>query len=61
VRGGSFFDYDSILLASSRDLIDDPTGEYYNIGFRVSEVPEPGSALLLLIGCAGMLLRRRRA
>lgn len=60
LRGGSFGDGDSVLHASYR-IYDHPAYEFNYIGFRVSEVPEPGSALLLLIGCAGLISRRRRA
>ena len=43
--------------ASSKDL---PTQGYYAIGAWAS-VPEPTSGLLMLIGVAGLALRRRRA
>jgi len=61
LRGGSFIDSHHTLHASNRDLWDYPNlGDFY-FGFRVSEVPEPGSALLLMVGFLGMILRRHRA
>ncbi|NLX14438.1 MAG: formylglycine-generating enzyme family protein [Phycisphaerales bacterium] len=63
IRGGSFFNDDSLaigLQASTREM-NYPANEGAHLGFRVSQVPEPGSALLLLIGCTGMVLRSRRA
>jgi len=58
LRGGSFDGRDDLLRASSRYYIGPPTREVYSVGFRVSEVPEPCSAALLLAGAA-VLLRRR--
>jgi len=47
LRGGSFFDLDTSrglnLRASTRYLSLDPSDEYYNVGFRVAEVPEPAN------------------
>ena len=59
LRGGSFNDYGSYLHASYRDGTTTPTGEIGSIGFRVSEVPEPGTMALLAFGGIGVLARRR--
>jgi formylglycine-generating enzyme required for sulfatase activity len=58
VRGGSFgsFDY---MLSSGFSSSDDPTGYTDDVGFRVSQVPEPASVGILALGLSGMLLRRR--
>ena len=59
LRGGSFGYYDGTLRASYRSYYNYPTYEVDNIGFRVSEVPEPGTMALLALGAVGMLRRRR--
>jgi formylglycine-generating enzyme required for sulfatase activity len=58
VRGGSFDGSDGGLQAAVR-YVYDPAGESYDVGFRVSEVPEPGTLSLLALGGLGMLIRRR--
>ena len=63
LRGGSFFNVDGYLHASARGIDYSygsyPTLEDDDVGFRVSEVPEPLSAAVLLVG--GVFLSRRRA
>ena len=62
VRGGSFDNYDGFLHADYRDGFG-PTVEVNVIGFRVaslSVIPEPGSVVLLIVGLAGVVGRRRR-
>ena len=58
LRGGSFSYSDDGLPAASRYGCD-PTFESYWTGFRVSEVPEPSFAVLLLLGFWGVRGRRR--
>jgi sulfatase modifying factor 1 len=63
LRGGSFSNVYITLHASYRDYVYYyPTTESYDVGFRVSEVPEPSSIIALLGGLVGLLgTRRRRA
>jgi MYXO-CTERM domain-containing protein len=58
VRGGSFFNVVDNLRADNRNF-SNPTIEYDVFGFRVSQVPGPGSVALLAIGGLGALRRRR--
>jgi formylglycine-generating enzyme len=59
LRGGSFEQYDGYLLAAERNAWYAPTVEGYDFGFRLAEVPEPASILILAV--AGMGLLRRKA
>jgi formylglycine-generating enzyme required for sulfatase activity len=60
LRGGAFFGNDvSGLHASGRGSAH-PTHEYFFVGFRVSEVPEPGCLAILALGGLAMIRRKRR-
>jgi formylglycine-generating enzyme len=54
LRGGSFNLYSNYLATSTRDDYD-PTNEYFNEGFRVASVPEPGSISLLVAASFGVV------
>jgi len=59
VRGGSFgCSNDSPLASSFRYSVAPWWGGSWTVGFRVASVPEPASAVLLLLG-AGVFKRRR--
>lgn len=59
LRGGSFVNGSGYLAASYRfDCF--PTFENSSLGFRVANVPEPGSITMLLAGALGVLVWRRR-
>ncbi len=60
LRGGSFSGYNYFSLRSSTRNYVNPNNEHYNIGFRVSEVPEPSSIIALLGGLTGLIGLRRR-
>ena len=60
LRGGSFGYSGFYLHASSRKKLDIfPSNEGYFIGFRVSEVPEPATMAILMLGGIGILRRRK--
>ena len=58
VRGGSFSFNDVYLRSDFRSTLM-PYNELNSVGFRVSQVPGPGSVALLAIGGLGALRRRR--
>jgi len=58
LRGGSFNGASYNLLASYRHYFYPADGSD-TFGFRVSEVPEPGTMAVLALGGIGMLVRRR--
>jgi formylglycine-generating enzyme required for sulfatase activity len=60
LRGGSYIGGSSYYLASSNRIGNYPYGEDGSIGFRVASVPEPASALLMLLGAAWMGAKRKR-
>ena len=60
LRGASwYFHLGDHLRASGRDNFD-PTSEYNLVGFRVASVPEPSTAMLILLGGSAFWLMRRR-
>ncbi len=60
LRGGSW-EYSSFSLhALYRGYQFSPTLEYYDMGFRVASVPEPGSITLLICGLVAGLMWWRR-
>ncbi|KKN85690.1 hypothetical protein LCGC14_0276740 [marine sediment metagenome] len=59
-RGGSFDIYAPYLLALLPDY-GSPAAESLNVGFRVSEVPEPAALGLLGLGSLALLKRRAHA
>ncbi|MGB2824068.1 MAG: SUMF1/EgtB/PvdO family nonheme iron enzyme [Phycisphaerae bacterium] len=60
VRGGSFRGNEDSLHASNRDSTY-ATNASDHIGFRVSEIPEPATLLLICGAAAPVLLKRRRS
>lgn len=59
-RGGAFYNRDYFLLASYRTDYPYPTMRDRGVGFRVVQVPEPGSLVLLVVGTLGLIGRKRR-
>jgi formylglycine-generating enzyme required for sulfatase activity len=60
LRGGSWSNGSGSLLASIREPGDPEDSSNSNAGFRVATVPEPGTAVLGMIGCAFTLWWWRR-
>jgi formylglycine-generating enzyme required for sulfatase activity len=59
LRGGAFYGYVGLLQAAPRDYWYAPSREDYLTGFRVSEVPEPGTLSILALCLVGSLTRRK--
>ena len=57
-RGGGW-GFDEVFLRSSVRLNSDPTDEFDDFGFRVASVPEPSTAVLVLMAGGAWLLRKR--
>ena len=60
LRGGSFAGSTELSLHASYRHCGYPTSEGCYVGFRVSQIPEPTTAALLLIGGLAVLARHRR-
>jgi formylglycine-generating enzyme required for sulfatase activity len=62
LRGGSFYHGGNVLHASGRDSSHhyNPSLEYDSVGFRLSEVPEPSTVAMLILGGSVMLSQRQR-
>jgi sulfatase modifying factor 1 len=58
VRGGSFISFDNFYLAAATRDFGNPTSEVSNTGFRLSQVPEP--ATIVILGLASLGIMRRR-
>ena len=58
-RGGSWSN-NSDYLDASLTTYANPSLEYLGLGFRVANVPEPSTGLLVVLGLSGLLLRRRK-
>ena len=58
-RGGSWGSNDGLLQSSFRTYVG-PTFENHFVGFRVASVPEPSTAVLVLMGVGALYLWKRR-
>ena len=54
IRGGSYFNTAAELHPAIRSS-GHPASEYFNVGFRVTMLPEPGGDALMLAGIAGLV------
>ena len=60
VRGGHWYNSNSVTLASSFRISINPAGEDSDVGFRVAAIPEPSGFLLSLILTMSVVMRRKR-
>jgi formylglycine-generating enzyme len=60
LRGGSWFSPGGSSLRSAGRGDDDPAVEDFVVGFRVASVPEPSTAVLVLMGVGALYLWKRR-
>ena len=60
LRGGYWDGGDSLLQSSFRFDFADPTGESGSVGFRLASVPEPSTAVLVLMGAGALYFWKRR-
>lgn len=58
-RGGDYFQGITLLDKENRGGGTDPNAEYYNTGFRVVAIPEPGTISLMSLSTVGLFLTRR--
>ena len=59
LRGGYFLNTEKVLHASTRSYNFYPNFENSGIGFRVSELPEPATIVMLMLGGLGLIRGRR--
>jgi len=59
LRGGSWFNNAANMSSSNHSSIA-PSTEGLNFGFRLASVPEPGSAVLVILSNGVILVRRKR-
>ena len=58
IRGGAFNNFNTRFENAERSNTN-PAFEFADVGFRLSYIPEPGTAVLLSIGLVGLAARRR--
>jgi len=59
-RGGSWGNDETFMKSSFRSIGSPPTFEDSYVGFRVASVPEPSTAVLVLMGVGALYLWKRR-
>jgi formylglycine-generating enzyme len=59
IRGGTFYDNDSVYLRGVYRESNEPTSAYEFYGFRLVQLPEPATAGLMVAGLVVLTLRKR--